>query len=168
MKDIEKIYNAYAKLIKNYIFMKTSDLDIAEEIMQETFVVAINEINRFRGECDIYTWLCSIAKKILYKRTKKEFTKNYINIDELEISNNKTTEEEVIKNDRKLKLYQSIQSLDTMSREVIYLRLTGELTFKEIGTILGKSENWAKVTFFRGKQKLYKEDFYGKNKLQHY
>lgn len=40
----------------------------------------------------------------------------------------------------------------------MYLRLTGDLTFKEIGRILNKSENWARVTFFRGKQKLNKED----------
>ena len=40
----------------------------------------------------------------------------------------------------------------------MYLRITGELSFKEIGQILDKSENWARVTFFRGKQKLDKED----------
>lgn len=37
---------------------------------------------------------------------------------------------------------------------MVYLRLTGELSFKEIGEILDKSENWARVTFFRGKEKL--------------
>ncbi len=165
MKDIEKIYNAYAKLIKNYIFMKTSDLDIAEEIMQETFVVAINEINRFRGECDISTWLCSIAKKILYKKSKKNVLNNCIDISELELSDGKSLEEEIIKNNNKLELYEILQNLDAMTREVMYLRLTGELTFKEIGQILHKSENWAKVTFYRGKQKLYKEEFYGKSRL---
>jgi RNA polymerase sigma-70 factor (ECF subfamily) len=36
----------------------------------------------------------------------------------------------------------------------MYLRLTGELSFSEIGEILEKSENWARVTFYRGKQKI--------------
>lgn len=165
MKDIEKIYNAYAKLIKNYILMKTSDVDIAEEIMQETFVVAIKQIDKFRGECDISTWLCSIAKNILYKKLKKNPLNNCIDITELELSDGTSLEEEIIKNNDKLKLYETLQNLDAMTREVMYLRLTGELTFKEIGQILHKSENWAKVTFFRGKQKLYKEEFYGKGRL---
>jgi len=57
-----------------------------------------------------------------------------------------------------LKLYKALQNLDANTREVMYLRLTGDLTFKEIGKVLGKTENWARVTFFRGKQKLNRED----------
>ena len=49
-----------------------------------------------------------------------------------------------------------MQNLDIITREVIYLRITGELSFKEIGKILNKTENWARVTFFRAKQKLNK------------
>ena len=63
-----------------------------------------------------------------------------------------------IKNEKKLKLYAALQNLDVNTREVMYLRLTGDLTFKEIGKILNKNENWARITFFRGKQKIRKED----------
>ncbi|MBQ3145841.1 MAG: sigma-70 family RNA polymerase sigma factor [Clostridia bacterium] len=158
MKNIDEIYSEYANLIKNYIFSITRDKELSEEIMQETFVVAINQIDNFRGECKISVWLCSIAKKILYKETKKHNLRNIIPIDELEITDNKSIEEECIKNDNKLRLYEALQNLDVITREVMYLRLTGDLTFKEIGKILNKSENWARVTFFRGKQKLSKED----------
>lgn len=158
MENINEIYNKYANLIKNYIFSITSDKELSEEIMQETFVVAINQIDKFRGECKISVWLCSIAKKILYKETKKHNSKIIIPIDELELADNKSVEEEFIKNDNKLKLYKSLQNLDVITREVVYLRLTGDLSFKEIGKILNKSENWARVTFFRGKQKFSKED----------
>jgi len=103
-------------------------------------------------------WLCSIAKKILYKESKKHNSKIIIPIDDLELADNKNIEEECIKNDNKLRLYESLQNLDVITREVMYLRLTGDLSFKEIGRILNKSENWARVTFFRGKQKLNKED----------
>ena len=51
-----------------------------------------------------------------------------------------------------------MQKLDEKTREVIYLRITGELSFKEIGDILNKSENWARVTFYRGKQKMKEGD----------
>lgn len=49
-----------------------------------------------------------------------------------------------------------MHNLDEMTREVMYLRLTSVLTFKEIGEIVGKSETWARVTFYRGKQKMVK------------
>lgn len=158
MESIEEIYKKYANLIKNYIYTITRNKELAEEIMQETFIVAINQINNFRGECDISVWLCSIAKKILYKKTKKINQYKTISIEKVEIADEKKIEEEYIKNNSKLKLYQALQNLDATTREVIYLRLTGDLSFKEIGKILNKTENWARVTFFRGKQKLNKED----------
>ena len=158
MEDIEEIYKKYANLIKNYIFFITRNRDLSEEIMQETFVVAIDGINKFRGDCEISVWLRSIAKKILYKRLKKDNLGKTISIHELELEDTKQVESEYIENNGKLKLYEALQNLDANTREVIYLRLTGELSFKEIGSILHKSENWARVTFFRGKQKLNKED----------
>ncbi len=158
MEDIEEIYKKYANLIKNYIFFITRNRDLSEEIMQETFVVAIDGINKFRGDCEISVWLRSIAKKILYKRLKKDNLSKTISIHELELEDAKQVESEYIENNGKLKLYETLQSLDANTREVMYLRLTGELTFKEIGKILHKSENWARVTFFRGKQKLSKEE----------
>lgn len=157
MENMEEIYNKYANAIKKYIFCITKDMTLAEDIMQETFIVAINQINKFRGDCEISVWLFSIAKKILYKNTKKSNMINMISIDETELADNKILEEEYIRKDNKLKLFEALQKLDSNTREVIYLRLTGDLTFKEIGKILNKTENWAKVTFFRGKQKLRKE-----------
>ena len=157
MEDIEEIYKKYANLIKNYIFFITRNRDLSEEIMQETFVVAIDGINKFRGDCEISVWLRSIAKKILYKRLKKDNLSKTISINELELEDTKQVESEYIENNGKLKLYEALQNLDANTREVMYLRLTGELTFKEIGKILNKSENWARVTFYRGKEKIKEE-----------
>lgn len=154
MDNIEGIYIKYARLIKNYIFFITNDIELSEEVMQETFVVAIDQINKFRGDSEIYTWLCSIAKKILYKKLKKNNSNNMVSIDELRLADNENVEDNYISNDNKLRLYETLQCLDVITREVMYLRLTGDLTFKEIGRILHKSENWARVTFFRGKKQL--------------
>lgn len=71
---------------------------------------------------------------------------------------NDVTEEKIIQNEEKMALYKKLQTLDEKTREVIYLRITGELSFKEIGTILNQTENWARVTFYRGKQKLKEGD----------
>lgn len=157
MDNMENIYNKYANSIKYYIFCITKDIGLAEDIMQETFVVAINQINKFRGDCEISVWLFSIAKKILYKKTKKNSIYNMVPIDEFELADNISIEEDCINKDNKLKLFEALQKLDPNTREVMYLRLTGDLTFKEIGKILNRTESWTKVTFFRGKQKLIKE-----------
>lgn len=162
MENIEEIYNQYAKLVYNYIFALTRDKELSEEITQETFIVAINQINKFRGDCKISVWLCQIAKKILYKETNKNKLKIMVPIDDVELLEGSNLEEKVIGKDNKMKLYESIQKLDTQTREVMYLRLTGELSFKEIGKILNKTESWARVTFFRGKQKINEEDYYDK------
>ena len=69
-----------------------------------------------------------------------------------------TLEEQIISNDEKISLYKKMQYLDEKTREVIYLRITGELSFKEIGIILNKTENWARVTFYRGKNQLKEGD----------
>lgn len=157
MDNMENIYNKYANSIKHYIFCITKDIGLAEDIMQETFVVAINQINKFRGDCEISVWLFSIAKKILYKKTKKNSIYNMVPIDEFELADNISIEEDCINKDNKLKLFEALQKLYPNTREVMYLRLTGDLTFKEIGKILNRTESWTKVTFFRGKQKLIKE-----------
>jgi len=157
MENMDKIYMEYASLIKKYIFSITKDINLAEDIMQETFVVAINQIEKFRGDCEISVWLCSIAKRILYKKLKENNLKSFISIDDLNVIDSKILEDDYISYDNKLKLFEALQKLDVPTREVIYLRLTGDLTFKEIGKILNKTESWAKVTFFRGKQKLRKE-----------
>lgn len=155
---MEEIYKKYANLIKNYIFLITGSLELSEEIMQETFVIAIDQLNKFRGDCEISVWLRSIAKKVLYKKTKRNIPMQTIPIDNLDIVDSKDIEEEYISNNSKLKLYEALQKLDADTREVMYLKLTGDLTFKEIGKLLHRNENWARVTFFRGKQKLSKEE----------
>lgn len=158
MENIEEIYEKYASLIKNYIYTITENDNLAEDIMQETFIVAINQIDKFRGDCEISVWLRSIAKKILYKETKKNKFGNTVSTEEIEILDNKKIDEDYIQKENKVTIYKTLQKLDINTREVMYLRITGELSFKEIGQILNKSENWARVTFFRGKQKLDREE----------
>ncbi|MGI6097779.1 MAG: RNA polymerase sigma factor [Dethiobacteria bacterium] len=65
-------------------------------------------------------------------------------------------EEEILLKESKIELYRRLQNLNEKTREVIYLRLTGDLSFREIGDILNRTETWARVTFYRGKQKLLK------------
>ena len=77
-----------------------------------------------------------------------------------QIQDSQSIDDIIILKDEKISLYRKIQGLDEKTKEVIYLRLSGELNFKEIGIILNKSEAWARVTFYRGKIKLKEGDLY--------
>lgn len=158
MQNMEQIYEEYFETVNKYLFCLTHNSDISEELTQETFYRAVKKIDTYKGECKISVWLCQIAKNLWFDQCRKN--KKNINFEEelLNQTNIDTTEEMVISNDEKLYLYKKMQSLDEKTREVMYLRITGELSFKEIGTILNKTENWARVTFYRGKSKLKEVD----------
>ena len=159
MQDMEQIYEQYFETVYKYLFCLTRNSDISEELTQETFYRAVKKIHTFKGDCKISVWLCQIAKNLWYDECRKN-RKNLKTSEDtfLEIQNSDVTEEKVIQNEEKMALYKKLQKLDEKTREVIYLRITGELSFKEIGTILNQTENWARVTFYRGKQKLKEGD----------
>lgn len=158
MQNIEQIYKEYFGTVYKYLYCLTHNEDIAEELTQETFYRAIKSIHNFKNDCQISVWLCQIAKNLWYDELKKKDKIKSITQDEIvTIPATDKFENTIIFNDEKLQLYKKIQKLNEQTREVIYLRITGELSFKEIGYILGKTENWARTIFYRGKQKL-KED----------
>lgn len=155
MQNIEEIYIKYFETVNKYLFCLTHNNDISEELTQETFYIAVQKISTYNGKCKMSVWLCQIAKNLWYNQYKK--TKRIKNIDEIELLNIEdidTIESIVISKDEKMSLYKKIQNLDEQSREVVYLRITGDLSFKEIGIILNKTETWARVTFYRAKNKL--------------
>ena len=159
MQDIEKIYKEYFETVNKYLFCLTHNNDISEELTQETFCKAVQKIHTYKGECKMSVWLCQIAKNLWYDQCRKN--KKILKTEEselLEVQDLNSLEDQIISNDEKITLYKKMQSLDEKTREVMYLRITGELSFKEIGVILNKTENWARVTFYRGKNRLKEVD----------
>ena len=155
MQNMEEIYKEYFETVKKYLFCLTHNNDIAEELTQETFYKAVKNIHTFKDDCKISVWLCKIAQNTWLDSIKKNKNiKDMADNELFEIESLETTDETVISNQGKLELYKKIQKLDEKTRDVIYLRITGDLNFKEIGDIFNKTENWARITFYRGKQKL--------------
>lgn len=153
MQDMESLYKQYAIQVYKYAYTLCGDEYTAEELTQETFYQAIRSINRYNGKCKIYVWLCQITKHIWYKELEKKRKEQKTELSE-EIHSGESVEEAIVGKDEKMRLFQKLHSLPEPMREVLYLRLTGEFSFREIGEILGKDEIWARVTFYRGKQKL--------------
>ena len=158
MQDIKQIYEEYFETVNKYLFCLTHDNDISEELTQETFYKAVQKIDTYKGKCKMSVWLCQIAKHLWYDQCRKK--QKTIDVEEnlFDVQSLESTESQVISNEEKISLYKKMQKLDEKTREVIYLRITGELSFKEIATILDKTENWARITFYRGKNKLKEVD----------
>ena len=160
MQNIEEIYKEYSTTVYKYLFCLTQNRDISEELTQETFAIAVEDIKKFRGECKLSVWLCQIAKHLWYKKIKK--SKKSVNVSLEEVNDNilydESLEEIICEKEEKLKLFKDMQKLDEKSREVMYLRMVGNLSYEEIGEILGKTANWSRVTYYRAKQKIREEN----------
>jgi len=126
----------------------------AEEMMQETFCRAIQSSFSVREDCKVSTWLCQIAKHIWYQELEKRKKYVYSPLDENLPSDEISMETMVIQTEEKMELFKNIHALKETEKEVVLLRLTGAFTFSEIGGVFEKNENWARVTFYRAKQKL--------------
>ena len=163
MQNIEEIYKEHSNTVYKYLFCLTGNEDLSEELTQETFAIAVKEIKKFKGNCKVSVWLCQIAKHLWYKELKKK--KRNISIEEIsDIQGSENLENLIINKEEKLKLFKDIQKLDEKSKELIYLRMVGNLDFTEIGEILGKTANWARVNFYRAKQKIREVNKNGKEK----
>ena len=161
MQSMEEIYQQYSNTVYKYLLCLSKNSEIAEDLTQETFVIAVKKIHQFRGNSKVSTWLCQIAKHLWYKELKKSKKTSTEELTD-EIIAFEKTEEIVLQKQEKLELLKSMQKLDELAREVVYLRTMGNLNFIEIAEILGKTPNWARVTFFRAKQKIREEKENGK------
>ena len=130
----------------------TGDPDLSEELTQETFFRAVKNANKFDGRVKITTWLCTIAKNAYFTHLKKSKRNMGQDIGEMEIS----TEPDLLDRENCREIYRAVHRLEEPYREIILLRLNTDMTFADIGEIFGKSEGWARVTFYRGKEKLRK------------
>jgi len=157
--DMKRVCEEYYQTVYGYLITITGgNYDLAEELTQETFYRAIKNAKQFREECKMSTWLCQIAKYTFYQHLDKKNRRKEVSMDAaVEVAMEQQIEREYISNEQKLLIYKKIQKMESPTKDVLMLRLSGELSFKEIGEILGKTENWARVTFYRGKQIIGKE-----------
>ena len=154
---MEELYKENIKIVFHFLCSLCHNEDLAEELTQETFLKAFQSIGRYDGSCKISTWLCAIAKNTYYQylaKAKKEFPKD---LPPEEQVSEVTPEREVLAKIELIDVLKLMQGLPDKMREVMYLRITGTLSFREIGEIMGKSENWARVNYYRGKERVIKE-----------
>ena len=148
----EKMYDAYYMRVYSFTMTLCGDQNLAEDVTQETFSRAMSKSASFRNESDEVTWLCAIARN-LFLDEKRRQTRTEQMPEEIP-SKEKTPEQLTMDRDSSFRIHIALHALDEPYREAFELRVFGELSFREIGTIFGKTENWARVTYHRARLKL--------------
>lgn len=153
MTAFEDVYNTYFKDVERYLLALSKDLHLAEELTSQTFFLALKALPKFRGQCDIRVWLCSIAKNCYLSHLRglrPSFSIDDIQLPDIGIS----IEESVEDKELAMHIHRALHALPEPYKEVFSLRVFGQLSFENIGSLFGKSQNWACVTYHRAKQKI--------------
>ena len=153
MEEFEAIFMKYMPMVFHYLLSLCGDESLAEEVTSETFYQAYLHIGKFRGDCKIETWLCQIAKNALRKEQRRRSRITGVDILE-DIYSDYNMFEAIANREVALQIHRHLHTLQEPYREVFMLRVFGSLGFREIADICGKSESWAKVTYYRAKNKL--------------
>lgn len=153
---MEELYQENAKIVYHFLLSLCRDATLAEDLTQDTFLAAYQSLERYDGSCKLSTWLCQIGKHVYYQYLAKNKREIPTEPKEQPAPQKMQPEETVLHRMELLEVLKEMQQLPAQMREVIYLRASADLSFREIGEILGRSENWARVNFYRGKELLAK------------
>ena len=154
MEDMREVYRQHAQTVYKFLLAKTRDEHLAEELTQETFYQAVKSVDRFDGSCKVSVWLCQIAKHLWFQHLRKQKREAPVLPEDLPESPGPSAEERLLEQEGRMDLLRLVHGLPEPTREVVYLRAFGGLSFREIGDVCGKTETWARVTFYRSKEKL--------------
>ena len=156
MPDFEEVYRQYFAEVYRYALALSRDPHTAEEVTQETFFRALSSMDHFRGDCQLRVWLCQIARNQYLTLCRRRRHRGELT----EEPGDGGIEEGFADRDAARCLHTLLHALPEPYKEVFSLRTFGELPFAQIGELFGRTENWARVTYFRARRKL-KEEFDG-------
>lgn len=158
MATFQKVYEDYAQPVYRFLLSLTGSDDLAEELLAETFYQAFRHIDKFEGRCSLYTWLCQIGKNAWLKELCRSKRYREIRAEDSNFPDKKLSlEEQIVNREMYRNVLRVVQELQDPYRDVFILHAIGEVALKEIANIYGKSESWARVTYFRAKQKIAQE-----------
>lgn len=153
-KEFEEIYRLYAEDVYRFILKLCRNEALAEDILQDTMLKAITGISGFKGECAMKTWLCTIARNEYLNHVKRAESR-HLPLDEAgNVPEGEPIEHRISDKLQAMELHRILHELEEPYKEIFTLRVFAELKFGEIGALFGKSANWARVTFFRAKEKI--------------
>lgn len=153
-REFEKIYQDNFSVVYRYLLKICNNQQLAEELTSETFFKAINNIDKFEGNSTITSWLCQIAKYSYYGYLRKNKRLVELNSTIEQMDTDSDMEEQLIDSMISKEIHKVVDGLEEPYKKVFHLRIFQELSFKQIASIFGKSENWACVTYHRARNKV--------------
>ncbi len=156
MADFQEVYSLYFRDVYRYALSLCRNESVAEEITQETFFKALEKLDSFDGRCKVYVWLCQIAKNTYISMCRKDRYRNTVADTELS-QDNGSIEDVFINKETAFTVHRVLHSLDEPYKEIFSLRMFGELSFKQIAELFGRTEAWARVTYHRARLKIKEE-----------
>ena len=153
-EDFDAVYREHYELVYRFALRLCGRESLAEEIAQETFYQALRGWSKFRGDSSLATWLCGIAKRVYWANVKKP--PDLPLEEEAHRQPGPDIVESLVSNDRRMTAQRVLHTLGEPYREVFTLRTFCDLSHAEIGSLFGKTENWARVTYYRARQLLQK------------
>lgn len=155
---MEELYRNCSGTVYGFLYSLCKNRELAEDLCQETFLKAIESIDRYNGQCKFSVWLCQIGRHLWYQYLRKNSRELPFGDDLSDVMDSrkrvKSVEEIVTLESEIENLMDVISGLSEEKREVVVLRLFQEMSFKEIGFVLGRTENWARVTYYRAKEHI--------------
>ena len=156
MTGFESIYREYFRDVELYLRAICKDELLAEELTEQVFFQALKALPQFRGDCDIRTWLCAMGRNCYLTHLRK--TRPAEDISEIQIPDpRKSVEEQVEDKHQAMAVHKVLHNLPEPYKEVFSLRVFSQLSFEDIGSIFGRTANWACVTYHRARQKILDE-----------
>lgn len=149
--DLERFYEENYRIVYGYLFSLCLDPHTAEDLTSETFLRAIQRINSFDGKVKASTWLCTIGKNLYLDQRKRH--RRHVPLDSVVLREECNMEEKLIDSQLSALISQLARELGEPKQTVFLMRVNGS-SFREIGDALGRTENWARVTFFRVRNEI--------------
>lgn len=153
MQSFEELFSRYFRQVYGFALSLTRDEREAEDLAQHTFYKALEKIDSFQGRSDPATWLCSIAKNEYFNRRRKQGLPLETDV-RARPSGGESVEMTVQRSDQAMRIHRHLHTLSEPYREVFMLRVFSELKYGQIASLFGKTESWARVTYYRAKQDL--------------
>ena len=152
-KAFDEIYRLYAEDVYRFLLKLTRNETLAEDILQDTMLKAVTSFSGFKGNCSLKTWLCTIARNEYLNYCKRRENR-HLPLDEVQLADSGSLEQRISDKLTAMELHTVLHRLEEPYKEIFTLRVFAELKFEDIGALFGKSANWARVTFFRAKEKI--------------
>lgn len=153
MLDFEMVFRENNQFIFRFLMKLCGDVSLAEELTQETFFRAYMNLPALRNEDKVAAWLCQIAKNTYFAWFNEQKRKQPISQPTPADSTPDTAE---LFEEKELagRAFSVLHALEEPYKEVFMLSVFGGLSLKDISAMFGKSESWARVTYYRAKQKI--------------